>query len=146
MAIVLLKKTFIPKLLARKNKTAIINISSSASHRPLPYMGLYSATKVFDDYFSRALSLEYDGKVDVLSLRPSFVRTPLVAAAGDSKWHINTDEFVISGLKKLGRCHSAIGHWRHQLGYFMGQAIPISDKNITKSMKSWATALEKHKN
>ena len=93
VAIVLLTKTFIPKLLARKNKSAIINISSSAFYRPFPYMALYSATKIFDDYFSRALSLEYDGKVDVLSLRPSFVRAPLAdaSASGDSRWHINTN-------------------------------------------------------
>ena len=41
----------LPQMLQRR-KGAIINISSSSSLGPLPYMNIYSASKVFDFYFS----------------------------------------------------------------------------------------------
>ena len=38
---------------------------------------VYSGSKAFDDQFSKALVYEYEQKIDVLSLRPAGVSTPL---------------------------------------------------------------------
>ena len=41
---------------------------------PFPYVANYSATKVFDDYFSKGLYYEMKSKgVDVLSVQPGRV-------------------------------------------------------------------------
>jgi short-subunit dehydrogenase len=37
----------------------------------MPLHNVYSASKVFVDYLSRALSYENRGKIDIISLRPS---------------------------------------------------------------------------
>lgn len=40
-------------------------------------MGIYSATKVFNDFFSRSLSVENRDKIDVISMRPRMISTPM---------------------------------------------------------------------
>ncbi len=40
-------------------------------------VGHYSATKTFDDFFSQALEYEVRKKIDVLTVRPFYVTTPM---------------------------------------------------------------------
>lgn len=61
----------------KKTKSAIINIASVSGERPMPFGQVYSGSKAFDDYFSRALSIEYINQLDILSVRPCAVSTPL---------------------------------------------------------------------
>ena len=139
--ITLLTRKLLPGLLKRKERSAIINLSSLASNRPVPYMGLYSATKIFDDYLSRALALEYAGKLDVISLRPSFVKTAMSAAVSkEGFFHIHTHEFVKSSLKKLGRTSRTIGHWKHKFKSIRDMSL-ISDKKLTQYMRQGAQSL-----
>jgi 17beta-estradiol 17-dehydrogenase / very-long-chain 3-oxoacyl-CoA reductase len=139
--ITLLTRKLIPNFLTRKEKSAIINLSSLASNRPIPYMGLYSATKIFDDYLSRALALEYQDKLDVISLRPSFVKTAMSAAVSkEGFFHIQTHDFVKSSLKKLGRTSRTIGHWKHKLKSVRDLAL-ISDRKLTQNMRQGALSL-----
>ncbi|OPX45124.1 NADP-dependent 3-hydroxy acid dehydrogenase YdfG [Ruminiclostridium hungatei] len=57
----------------------ILNISSAASFQPLPYLNLYSATKVFERYYSRALNLELKGTgITSTAVCPSWVDTELL--------------------------------------------------------------------
>ena len=49
----------IPHMLKREKRSAIINLSSFAAEHPVPYVSTYSATKAFNDFFSRAIGLEY---------------------------------------------------------------------------------------
>ena len=49
----------IDKLVKRNHRSAIINLSSAAGVKPTPYMSLYSATKVYNDFLSRALGYEH---------------------------------------------------------------------------------------
>jgi 17beta-estradiol 17-dehydrogenase / very-long-chain 3-oxoacyl-CoA reductase len=56
-------------------KTAIINLSSVFGTEVfLPYFSVYSATKSFNDYFSKALAAEHPS-IDILSVRPGRVKT-----------------------------------------------------------------------
>lgn len=51
---------------------------------PTPHVKNYSATKVFDDYFSKGLFYELRAKgVDVLSVQPGPVATPLLGRKED---------------------------------------------------------------
>lgn len=43
----------------------------------MPYHNVYSASKAFVDTLSRALSYEYHSQMDVMSLNPSEVCTPM---------------------------------------------------------------------
>lgn len=74
--VVFLTKKVLPIMKARKQRSAIINLSSIAGRIPLPFHQTYSATKAFDDHFTQSLALEIEG-IDFLSHRPFFVSTPL---------------------------------------------------------------------
>ncbi len=57
----------------------ILNISSASSFQPLPYLNLYSATKVFLKNYSRALNVELKGTgITATAVCPSWVDTDLL--------------------------------------------------------------------
>jgi 17beta-estradiol 17-dehydrogenase / very-long-chain 3-oxoacyl-CoA reductase len=71
-----LSTLLIPKM--KLSKSAIINLSSFLGENPAPYSSLYSATKAFNTYFSESVSMERGlEKIDILSVRPMFVVSPL---------------------------------------------------------------------
>lgn len=43
----------------------------------MPLHNVYSASKTFVDFLSRALSYEYEKSIDIISLRPSEVSTTM---------------------------------------------------------------------
>lgn len=60
----------------------IINISSQSSFLPLPYLNIYSATKVFVRHYSRALNVELkDKEITVTAVCPGWMKTNLYDAA-----------------------------------------------------------------
>ncbi len=59
------------KMLKRKKRSGIVNVSCTDCHFTPPYSGLYSATKALIDQFSQVLSREMRNEnIDVLCLRP----------------------------------------------------------------------------
>lgn len=57
----------------------IVNVSSASAFQPLPYLNLYSATKVFVRNYSRALHEELRGRgITVTAVCPSWVDTELL--------------------------------------------------------------------
>lgn len=52
----------LPSMLERKSKSAIVNLSSLSVTIPMKYLSVYTATKGYNDLFSRILSQEYSGK------------------------------------------------------------------------------------
>jgi len=62
---------------------AILNVASTASFQPLPYMSTYAATKAFLLHYSLALSKELEGSgVQILCVCPGPTRTEFHLAAG----------------------------------------------------------------
>lgn len=51
----------IQRMLQREQRSAIINISSVAGQNPCPFISTYSATKAYNDFFSKSIGMEYDG-------------------------------------------------------------------------------------
>ena len=74
---VFMSNYIIPYMLKREKKNAIINVSSIAGEHAIPYISTYSATKAFNDFFSRSIGMEYPDQIDVLSLRPMLVESQL---------------------------------------------------------------------
>ena len=53
---VMMTRILVKQLQARASRSAIISLSSGMGVRPMPYNTIYSSTKAFNDYFSRALA------------------------------------------------------------------------------------------
>lgn len=80
-ALMELTHDFLPAMAQRREGT-IINVASIAGYQPLPYMGLYAATKAFVLNFSEALWAEnQDTGVRVLGLCPGPTSTEFFKVA-----------------------------------------------------------------
>jgi len=64
------------KDMAKRENGGIINISSLASYQPMPYFGIYAATKSYVTSFTIALYEEYKNKgIKVLAVCPGYTKT-----------------------------------------------------------------------
>lgn len=87
---------FLP-ILRKQHKSYILNVASTASYQPVPYLGLYSATKAFVIMFSRALRVELKNtSVSVTVLSPGATDTFFMDRAG------MTSESLRKNSKKFG--------------------------------------------
>jgi len=129
----LLTRVFLPKLQARAQKSAILNISSFSSYTPIPGLSLYSSTKVFLDYLSRGIAYEHPN-MDIISLIPNFVSTPGLRNKKPDFETITTEEFVNSSLSALGNTTHTPGHWKHLRLRWILDTIPgfFREKFFTK--------------
>lgn len=77
-----LTRLFLPGMIRRKSGR-ILNIGSTGSFAPVPYMAVYGATKAFVLSFSEALSAELEGTgVTVTALCPGVTATRFASRAG----------------------------------------------------------------
>ena len=129
--VVFLSRFLIPKLLQREKKSAIINIASFAGVRPTPYVSLYSGTKAFVDFFSRSLAIEYEDKIDILSLTPLYVATKMSQRRTSRFEVISTQECVNGCLNELGYSNTSCGNWKHSLQKYLASFI---SESIVKSI------------
>ena len=96
---------FLPQMVAR-GRGGVINVASTASFQPLPYMAVYGATKAFVLSFSEALSEEYRGTgVRVLALCPGATRTDFFKSLGTTDAAVGfmrtSEQVVQTGLRAL---------------------------------------------
>lgn len=69
----------LPILRKRKNhRSAILNLSSCTGVFISQGNGTYTASKMMQDIYSRTLSIENRDKIDIISVRPFGVRTPMM--------------------------------------------------------------------
>ncbi|KAB2880555.1 SDR family oxidoreductase [bacterium] len=89
-ALVKLTYRFLPPMISN-NHGAIMNVSSTASFQPVPFMAAYAATKAFVTNFTVALSSEYqDTHVRFIALCPGRTKTNFQVAAGSQKVRIRS--------------------------------------------------------
>jgi short-subunit dehydrogenase len=82
-ALVALTHALVPGMVAR-GRGGVINVGSTASFQPVPYMAVYGATKAFVLSFTEALHEELRGSgVRVVALCPGATSTEFFAVAGD---------------------------------------------------------------
>lgn len=65
-----MSKVFLQKLLTRKKKSALINVSSLTGFAPAAGAAIYHASKGFCTYFTQSLAADMRGKLDVQCLTP----------------------------------------------------------------------------
>jgi 17beta-estradiol 17-dehydrogenase / very-long-chain 3-oxoacyl-CoA reductase len=116
----LLTRKLIGKMLARRDfltgqpaRSAVISISSVAGQRPLLYLSPYSATKAFNDFFSRSLSLEFGHQIDFLSLRAGYVASNMSKLTETGGFVLDRYECAVGCLEKLGYVTETYGDPRH---------------------------------
>jgi len=112
-------KKLIPQLLSRLPpskalKSAVINVSSINGIRAFPYVCMYSASKAFNDFLSRTLSIEYRNRIDFLSLRPGYVTSQMTYRKTGFDT-ISPEECAEGCLRDLGRKDWTFGHWKHEI-------------------------------
>lgn len=108
----MLTRFLINKFLERKDRSALINVSSTGQNCPIPYLGTYTASKRFVTLFSYHIHDNYKQKIDVQDLQPGWVSTNL---AGFRKGPdvITPQKCVETSIRDLGQeisCHPVIVH------------------------------------
>ena len=77
---------FLPEMMAR-NDGGVINIASITAFQPVPYMGVYAASKAYVLHMSEALWAElYGTQVRMLALCPGTTKTEFFNEAGETNW------------------------------------------------------------
>jgi 17beta-estradiol 17-dehydrogenase / very-long-chain 3-oxoacyl-CoA reductase len=122
---------------AKKNRTAIINMSSVAGHFKWAWNVVYCATKAYMWAFSRSLSVEcLQNGIDVLTVNPGYVQTEM---SGMKKNLIvcHPDECVEYAMRKMGQ-EDIIPHWKHTLMYYSTKFA--SDILVPTKWQLWISA------
>jgi len=105
----------LPQMIA-KQSGIIINVSSYSANFPTPLLSLYTATKIYGDYLSRALAEEYSrGGIIIQSVRPYYVSTNMIRNPNTSFMVPSADKFVKSALKTVGIEPITYGYFPHTL-------------------------------
>ena len=120
LPMVFLTRWALNRMQKRPKRSAIINISSLSGLIPYAGFAIYCASKRFNDAFSIALAHETDISpdlpVDILSLRPSYVHTDMIAGLKVQAEPANTvsvEACVEGTLNALGRGKYTAGTFRH---------------------------------
>lgn len=76
--------------------------------------GLYSASKKIIDIYSRTMAIENRDKIDILSVRPFGVRTPMMSNS-KGKFMITAKDCVVSSLADLGKTDTTWTGFMHKV-------------------------------
>lgn len=76
VSMAVLTSKLIRRMNTRGKKSGIINLSSIAGDRGIPFLGFYSATKSFTNKLTEGLCFEYPN-MDIMNLRPVLVESNL---------------------------------------------------------------------
>lgn len=103
----------------KRNKGAIVNISSGIVNLPGSLFTVYASSKAFTDKFTETLRCEYrKSKIYFQNVSPGLVDTQLSAKnMGKSRMSFNIDglKYSSSALSTLGYSYFTMGHWLHGL-------------------------------
>jgi short-subunit dehydrogenase len=132
-AVVELTREFLPPMLARR-RGRIVNVASNAAFQPIPYLGVYAATKAFVLSFTEALASEVEGTgVQVQALCPGITATEFldVSETGGElrvrKLPMMTPRQVVeaslAGLDR-GRLRVVVGFSNRVLGFVTRRLAP----------------------
>lgn len=119
MSMLHMTRILLPRMLERK-KGLIINISSEAGTRPYPKITLYSATKVFVDFFSRSLNIDYQPRgVTVQCVMPLLVSTNMTKNVKRNLLVKTSDDFAREALNTAGLTSRTSGCLSHSIQSFL---------------------------
>jgi short-subunit dehydrogenase len=119
--------------MARRGSGAILNVSSTSSLQPDPWVAVYGASKAYVTSFSLALGEELAPRgVRVLTFCPGLTRTEFdevaeVRAAMSADWmYMSAEECVKIALRGLdGHRRLVIAGWMNRLVAFFARRAPL---------------------
>lgn len=109
----MMTRLLLPSFLKRESRSAVISMSSVVGMRPVLFIGPYAASKAFNDFFSRSLSLEFPEKIDFLSVRAGYVMTKMSKLTEKSAFVLDIYECARGCLEKVGFATETYGDPRH---------------------------------
>ncbi|XP_067316902.1 very-long-chain 3-oxoacyl-CoA reductase-B-like [Anolis sagrei] len=108
-------EAILPQMVARK-KGIIINLSSASAWRPTAWAALYSSSKAFVDFFSRALDVEYRSKgIIVQCVLPMFVDTNMTKLFNFRIAKMSPEVYAHKALNTVGFTNRTSGCLSHSL-------------------------------
>jgi 17beta-estradiol 17-dehydrogenase / very-long-chain 3-oxoacyl-CoA reductase len=125
----LLSHYLIPKFVDRHRSTGkrslMINLSSVVDVTVHPRLAVYSATKRYDDFFSEIIRAEHSHCIDVATVKPATVDTPLTQKYKFTGFPqtVSCNEYCQHLLKNLHKGYNT-GHWKHTLVLFAKVIFP----------------------
>jgi 17beta-estradiol 17-dehydrogenase / very-long-chain 3-oxoacyl-CoA reductase len=121
----LLTRIITEKMLKRESRSAVIDISSVSMFRPFPYSNIYSASKIYGHYLTKALAYEFrNDRIDFLSVIPGYVETNLSKMKADGYHIISPLTHVKATLNDLGYETETNGFWFHKVEFFILNMLP----------------------
>ncbi|XP_063305526.1 very-long-chain 3-oxoacyl-CoA reductase-B-like [Pelobates fuscus] len=115
LSVLQMTRIVLPQMIER-NKGLIINISSEAGNHPFPLLIVYSATKVFVDFFSRGLHTEYQSKgITVQCVMPLSVSTPMTSNIKTNIFVKSAGDFAREALNTVGYTNRTSCCFSHSL-------------------------------
>jgi short-subunit dehydrogenase len=132
-AVVELTRAFLPPMLERR-RGRIVNVASNAAFQPIPYLGVYAATKAFVLSFTEALGEEVRGTgIQVQALCPGVTATEFLDVSetgGDLRVRRlpmmtprQVVEASLDGLER-GRLRVVVGLSNRVLGFLAQRLAP----------------------
>jgi short-subunit dehydrogenase len=121
------------RLMAERGSGTIINVSSTSSFQPDPWLAVYGASKAYVTSFSLALGQEIGPKgVHVMTLCPGLTRTEFDATAGVTAAHtadwmyMSARECVEIALRGLDRRRRlVVAGWMNRIAAFFARLAPL---------------------
>ncbi|XP_014670468.1 PREDICTED: inactive hydroxysteroid dehydrogenase-like protein 1 [Priapulus caudatus] len=118
----------LPGMLARR-RGAVVNVASASAYMPTPHVAVYSATKSYVDFLSRALRHECRGSgVVVQTLVPFYVATRMTRYAESIARPCLTIpsacDFAVGAARTLGVAAHTTGYWCHSLQLMICWLVP----------------------
>ncbi|XP_041074097.1 very-long-chain 3-oxoacyl-CoA reductase-B-like isoform X2 [Polyodon spathula] len=113
--------------MVERSKGAILNISSASGMYPVPLLTLYSSTKAFVDFFSRAMHAEYKSRgIIVQSVLPFYVATKLSKIRRPTLDKPSPAAYVKAALSTVGLQVQTNGYLPHALmGWVTTSLMPL---------------------
>jgi 17beta-estradiol 17-dehydrogenase / very-long-chain 3-oxoacyl-CoA reductase len=115
----------LPGMVDRK-RGLIINLSSGSGIFPTPLLALYSGTKAYVKYFSRALAAEYKSKGIHVECQVPFLVASKLSKARPALMVPTPSAYVRAALAGVGRCSLTSPSLAHDLMKFYLKSMPRS--------------------
>lgn len=133
------------KFMKRKDKSAIINITSQCitpsiwpnnnGSISVPYLSVYEGANAFGFFHSNSIEKEYGDKVDILNITPGAVITENTQFLKGTPFAIECKPFVKNIIKLLGNYSGqTCGYWGHEVSGIVANIVPFYTNYILKKV------------
>lgn len=111
----LVTRAVLPQMVERR-KGVVINLSSASALYPTGLLSVYSASKAFNDFFSKGMAQEYrDMGIIFQSVLPFYVVTPLSKLKRPNFFQPTPDVYTDYALSTVGLTECTHGYLPHAL-------------------------------